>query len=251
MFKIRADAGKNRLYITLGGHLSEEERGEIIQAIAQEVAQLSPGFDLINDVSEAYPTDAHGLEQLMQVQKFLMAAGLKRVVRVTRMLITELQLERVSKASGFQSVTLPSLEKAEQLLASFQAPDESRAPRNWEKIRKYRRISVGDEHTIQFTLGDLDFSSIRITNLSAEGCFALIQGLYKNRVRTGTILNNLSLEHPDLPSTPITARIARIVPDLAEVTENDIGLGVQFLSTSEQFTQWVDAYVLAHYGLEE
>lgn len=251
MFKVRADPGKDRLYITLSGHLEEEERGRVVEAITQEVSKLSPGFDLINDISEALPTDAQGLDQLTRVQKLLVEAGLRHVVRITRMLITELQLERVSKDSGYRSIHLPSLEKAEQLLDSFRTPEGSRELRNWEKVRKYRRISVGEDHRIQFTLGDLDFTDIRITNLSAEGCFALIQGLYKNRVRVGTILNSLTLEHPDLPSTPITARIARIVPGLTEVTENDIGLGVQFLSTSEQFTQWVDAYVLAHYGLGE
>lgn len=249
MFQVVADVGKNRLYLTLGGHFSSEERRRIAESITQEVAKLRPGFDLINDISQAHPTDEWGLKELMRVQRFLRSLGLRRVVRVTKMLLTELQVERVSKQTGCHSIIMPSLEKAEKLLDSCEADEDSGGARGWDQVRKYRRISVGPDHTIQFSLGPLELKGVRITNLSAEGCFAVVQDNLGDLLREGVQLRDLCLGHEDLPYTRVPARVVHIVRGLAELTDRDIGLGIQFLSTSEQFIEWVDAYVMAHYGL--
>ena len=249
MFQVVADVGKNRLYLTLGGHFSLEERRRIAESITQEVAKLRPGFDLINDISQAHPTDEGGLKELMRVQRFLKSLGLRRVVRVTKVLLAELQLERASRQTGFHSIIVPSLEKAEQLLDSSEASEVPGGARKWDQVRKYRRISVGPDHTIRFSLGSLELTDVRITNLSAEGCFAVVQGTLGGLLREGVLLKDLCLGHEDLPSTRVLAKVVRVVRGLAELTDFDIGLGIQFLSTSEQFTQWVDAYVMAHYGL--
>lgn len=246
MAYVHADPEKNRLYITIAGHLTPDDMRQVGESIAQEVVKLSSGFDVINDISDAHPTDEAGLKQVAEIQKYLVSKGMRRVIRVTKVLISELQMKRASQNSRYYWIVAPSVGKAEKLLDAFTMPDdaESQQPRSY--ARHYRRFSVGPEHTVQFTLGNREFKRIRITNLSADGCFALIYAEDANLFRVGTLLNDFRFEHDDLPSSPLTARVVRIVEGLSEVTDCDAGLGIHFLATSPQFTEWVNSYVICH-----
>jgi c-di-GMP-binding flagellar brake protein YcgR len=117
---------------------------------------------------------------------------------------------------------------------------------SWECRREFRRIPVSHDHTVQFRLGGELLERVRIANLSAGGCFAILVPEHFTQVREGTILTDFTLEHRELPSTPIAAKVVRVVNGLAEITENDIGLGILFLSTSTKYTEWVDSYVTAY-----
>lgn len=244
MFKIVTDIEKNRLYITFIGHLEGDQARQASEATTIEVAKLSPGFDVINDISEAFPTDSRGLELLTRMQKFLLGQGMRRVIRVTGIRISELQVKRASRDSGYYWIAVPSLEKAESLLDAFTMPEVSAELQEGHPPGRHRRLAVGPDHTVQFTLGPQRLSRIRITNLSAGGCFALIPAEYGDFARVGGILGDFQFEHEDLPATPFTAKIIRISRGLSEVSDCDTGLGIQFLSTSQQFTEWVDAYVI-------
>jgi len=116
-----------------------------------------------------------------------------------------------------------------------------------ESRRQFRRIAVGQEHTVRFRLLGHEFQRLPITNLSASGCFVLLSGALADRIREGLLLMDFVFEHEDLPKTPVCAQIVRVVPSLPQVTENDLGVGLYFLSTSRQFLEWVDAYVSAYY----
>ncbi len=52
MVKIKADAIKNRLYITIIGTLNLDEAIEAKQNILKSIDLLSPGFNVINDISK-------------------------------------------------------------------------------------------------------------------------------------------------------------------------------------------------------
>lgn len=52
MVKIKADAIKNRLYITIIGTLNLDEAIEAKQKILKSIDLLSPGFNVINDISK-------------------------------------------------------------------------------------------------------------------------------------------------------------------------------------------------------
>jgi hypothetical protein len=109
---------------------------------------------------------------------------------------------------------------------------------------------VGRDHTIRFRLRGHELDQLPITNLSASGCFAILPGDLASHVREGLLLMNVVLEHDDLPQTPICAKIVRVVPGLTEFSNEDVGVGLLFLSTSNQFTEWVDAYVSAYYAFQ-
>jgi c-di-GMP-binding flagellar brake protein YcgR len=120
--------------------------------------------------------------------------------------------------------------------------------------RRYRRISVGRDHTVRFRFRGQNLDSLPITSLSASGCFVILPGEFAEKVREGLLLVNFVLEHEDLPSSPICAQIVRVVTCLAEISTEDVGLGLLFLSTSDRFTEQVDTYVSAyhevHVGVE-
>ena len=249
MFKILANTETNRLYITLGGHLQEPERVEAVAALAREVAKLAPGFDLVNDIRDAYPTNDQGVEDLVRMHQFLLSKGVRHVVRVTKLLLTEYQFERVSRETGISFVAVASVEQAERLLDRSMDPDPANRVRDWSKVRKFRRIPVGSDHTVQFTLKGEELAQVMVRDLSAQGCFLVLPDRFAGLVYEGVLLFDFMLEHHDLPSIRITAKVVRVLQSFSELNPCGIGLGVQFLSTSAQFTQWVDAYVMAFYGL--
>jgi len=116
MFSVTAAVEKNRLYINLSGHLDEEEQRAASLAIISEAGKLKPGFDLVTDISSLRPTDEAGLKQLARVQEFLRDHGLRRAIRITGIVLSEIQMERTGREVGYISLTAVSLEEAERIL---------------------------------------------------------------------------------------------------------------------------------------
>ena len=116
MFRVTSDPAKNRLCIVLSGHLDDAEREEAARTIREEAGKLTPGFDLINDISELRPTSAEGLKQLAEVQSFLKDHGLRRVIRIAGIALSEIQLERTGREVGYISLSAESVEAAERIL---------------------------------------------------------------------------------------------------------------------------------------
>jgi hypothetical protein len=116
MFRVTSDPAKNRLCIVLSGHLDDAEREEAARTIREEAGKLTPGSDLINDISELRPTSAEGLKQLAEVQSFLRDHGLRRVIRIAGIALTEIQLERTGREVGYISLSAESVEAAERIL---------------------------------------------------------------------------------------------------------------------------------------
>lgn len=242
MQKVEANLHKNLLYITLAGHFEAGEVLEAEEAVRREIKLLRPSFDLISDVRLFRPTDTEGLKGLKRIGALLKAQGMGRCVRVTQIALSALQMERVSEEAGYEPIHVFSLEEAEKILGVRLGNAPEPLPR-WEALRQHRRASVGPDHTVSFTMGGSEFSSVRITNLSALGCFAVRERGWDLAFYEGAFLHDFRLDHPDLPTTPVSAKIVRFVENLTEISEDDVGLGIQFLSPPPSFVQWVDAYV--------
>lgn len=244
MLKVESNLRKNLLYITLAGHFEPGEVLEAENAVRKEIKLLRPAFDLISDVRFFRPTDAEGLRVLKRIGQTLKEHGMGRCIRVTQIAISALQMERVSEEAGYEPIHVFSMEEAERILAARLGQTAEEHP-PWEALRQHRRASVGPEHTISFVMGGNSFASVRISNLSAMGCFAVLERHWGILLFEGAILHDFRLDHPDLPSTLISSKIVRFVKNLTEISEDDVGLGIQFLSPPPRFIQWVDAYVSA------
>ena len=129
MFQVTANAEKNRLYITLQGHLEPAERQVAIKAVMAAVAELRPGFDIIDDLSALHPTDAAGLRELVRLQSALKIKGLRTVVRIVRIPLTRIQFDRTAQDTGWAFETAASLEEADARLDALgPAPPPEEAP---------------------------------------------------------------------------------------------------------------------------
>jgi hypothetical protein len=118
--------------------------------------------------------------------------------------------------------------------------------RTYADRRTARRIIVGPEFGISFTLKGHAHQEVRITNLSAQGCFALLRPEKARLFERGAVLEHLVLLHPDLPKSPILAGVSYVLDSRSTTDALDmVGVGIQFLgmddSASEALAAWVEA----------
>jgi hypothetical protein len=122
MFQVSSNATKNRLYITLAGHMESSERQEAMRAIMAEAGKLGPGFDIITDITELHATDQAGFKDFLRAKSTLKLKGVGHIIRVTRIPLSRIQLERISEAAGYHSDHATSVADADQQLDALHAP---------------------------------------------------------------------------------------------------------------------------------
>ena len=116
MFRVDANPEKNRLYLTLEGHMEASERREAAKAFMAAIGQLHHGFDIVHDMSGLHPTDAEGLKDLVRAQASARIKGLRSVVRIVKIPLTRLQFERIAEETGWPFETARTLEEADAML---------------------------------------------------------------------------------------------------------------------------------------
>jgi hypothetical protein len=116
MFQVTPDPGKNRLYVTLRGHLTPNERQEAANAFLMAIRTLEQNFDIVTDLTALHPTDIEGLRELARVQAAAKFRGVGRVVRIVNIPLSSIQLERAAGDTGWSFETVHSLAEAEALL---------------------------------------------------------------------------------------------------------------------------------------
>ena len=109
--------------------------------------------------------------------------------------------------------------------------------------RDARRIIVGPDFGISFTLKGQAFGGVRIANLSPEGCFALIGKREAGLFKRGAVLECLLLLHPDLPKTPVLAEVCHVLRGPAAEPLDIVGIGIHFLNMDEPSRKLLDAWV--------
>ncbi|MDR3671848.1 MAG: hypothetical protein P4L36_13455 [Holophaga sp.] len=122
MFQVAANPEKNRLYVTLEGHLEAAERMAAGKAILAAINQLQPGFDIVNDLSGLHPTDAEGLKDLRRIQAAARIKGVRCVIRIVKIPLSRLQFERTSQEAGLDSEVAGSVEEADRRLDAMGPP---------------------------------------------------------------------------------------------------------------------------------
>ena len=121
MFSVTSDPARNRLYITLAGHLEGPERQAAMKAIMAEAATLTPGFGVVTDISTLHASDQDGFKDLLRIKSSLKLRGVGPIIRVVKLPISRIQVERVSEEGGYQSEGVTSLEAADRRLDELAA----------------------------------------------------------------------------------------------------------------------------------
>jgi hypothetical protein len=116
--------------------------------------------------------------------------------------------------------------------------------------RDTRRIIVGSEFAIAFTLRGHDYRDVRITNISRGGCFALVGARDARLFERGAVIEGLVLLHPELPKAPILATVSYVLGGRPAADPLEmIGIGIQFLGVPDAaqaaLDTWVDAALVA------
>ena len=116
MFDVRIDSDRNRLYITLGGHMEGPERQSAMKEALAEAGKLAPGFGVVTDISSLHATDQEGFRDFLRAKSALRMKGVGPVIRVVKIPLSRIQLERISEAAGYEAEQAESVEEADQRL---------------------------------------------------------------------------------------------------------------------------------------
>ena len=116
MFEVHSDPDRNRLYITLAGHLDGPERQAVMKAVMTEAGKLAQGFGVVSDISGLHASDEDGFKDFLRVKAGLKLKGAGPIVRVVKIPLSRIQIERISTAAGYEAESVPSLEAADRRL---------------------------------------------------------------------------------------------------------------------------------------
>ena len=118
-YVIEATPAKNRIYMKLKGFLSDDQVQAAADKFLDELKNLKPGIDIINDISEFKPASARGAEIIQNAQKQVAQLGVRKLVRIVdNRVLGLLQFKTTSKGAGYDGVTVHSLAEAEKYLES-------------------------------------------------------------------------------------------------------------------------------------
>jgi hypothetical protein len=113
---------------------------------------------------------------------------------------------------------------------------------NSQERRAARRIIVGPEHTIRFSVKGHSFRNVRITNISLTGCFAMVNQRDSALFAQGSLLEQFAFEHPDLAQVgPVTAKVMYVLGGASDQSTLDfMGVGIHFLDMNANSSQVLD-----------
>lgn len=118
--KVITDIKRNRLYIVFGRDVKKHDVDQIYTDIRFGVADLKPGFVVINDLSNATIGHLSGAPTFKRISDFLCTQHVGRVIRVVGG--TSVLFRQISKLSdtisGYRPEYVTTIEEAEQLLDS-------------------------------------------------------------------------------------------------------------------------------------
>lgn len=117
-----ADIAKNRLYITIAGKLSKQKLDSLYTDIRFCVADLTPGFDVINDISECTLAALSGIPTFKKITNHLITNRVGKVIRVIdkNKIICKQILHMAARMQGYRATYVSTLEEAETELENAQ-----------------------------------------------------------------------------------------------------------------------------------
>ncbi|WLT31360.1 hypothetical protein [Geothrix sp. PMB-07] len=121
MYTVTSNPERNRLYITLAGHLEGPERQAAAKALVAEAAKLSQGFDVVTDISALHATNEEGFKDLLRVKATLKLKGVGHIIRVVKIPLSRIQFERITAQAGYEAEYVNSLEEADRRLDELKA----------------------------------------------------------------------------------------------------------------------------------
>ena len=109
--------------------------------------------------------------------------------------------------------------------------------------RKYPRLNItGREYGISFQAQGQEVQGCHLLNLSEGGCGLEVQMAIALGLDLGDVIEDLYLDHPDLPFVPMTATILRMLGKVPGKTSGYVLMGLEF----QELTPFVRGLIAAH-----
>jgi hypothetical protein len=116
-YEVRTDRSANRLYLRLEGHMDEAQTKAAADEVIDAMADLEPGWEMVNDISEFKPATQDATAHIERGKKAAAENGVGAIVRVVDNVTGKLQFNRVGKdVQSYEVTEAESLEEAERLL---------------------------------------------------------------------------------------------------------------------------------------
>lgn len=116
--RVTADIGKNRLLFKFSGRITKKDLENLYTDVRFCVADLRPGFHVINDLSECKLGSLNSIATFRKIMNYLMENKAGKVIRITRpnSLIHKQIVNFSAGKQGYKPIYTTSLEEAEKLL---------------------------------------------------------------------------------------------------------------------------------------
>ncbi len=126
MYEINVNSEKNRIYITLDGHIPEEDAQNMLDEVKEKSKTLRDGFTKITNVLGFKPKDKKLFKYFQEVQKYLYEKGASCTVRIAEGRVLYKLFEDGLLAQNITQITIqaPSVEEAELFLQGYEMKDE-------------------------------------------------------------------------------------------------------------------------------
>ncbi len=112
--------------------------------------------------------------------------------------------------------------------------------------RRFERLSTaGKPYGVRFRLKGREILDARLANLSACGCGLEVQMAEVADLEPGVPLQDLCLEHPDLPLVPLEGTVVRVLGKVPGKTSGYVLVGVDFVAITPTVQGLIQGHVLA------
>jgi hypothetical protein len=156
--KVKADIRKNRLHLEISGKISKQELDKMYTDVRFCVADLQPGFSVINDLTACTLGHLTGIPTFKKIMGYLVKNGVGEVVRIinTDSLIFKQISNLSSQITSYLPIYVSSMQEAEEKL-------DKAVSRNGLRFHFFNPL------LIQYVINESEEEG-RILNISITGC---------------------------------------------------------------------------------
>ncbi len=119
MHTFKADTTNNRFYMHMEGFYSNEQLEEAMNRAVLEAERLTPGYTVINDITELHISDMEGLKHIKKLMEFANDKGAKKVIRIIKNKLSKIQFDDITANANYDVTEVDSLEAAESYLKEY------------------------------------------------------------------------------------------------------------------------------------
>lgn len=195
--KATANIAKNRLYITIAGKLTKENLDKLYTDIRFCVADLTSGFDVVNDISECTLAALSGIPTFKKITNHLITSRVGKIIRVIdeQKTVVRQVINFASKVQGYSVIYVSSLEEAENKLVESQQRDG---------LRFYLH-----SQPVKYRLGEAEGEGY-ISDISTSGCAIKSATLLPAVEESISFSTTFNKQKNLIENFEILARVARV-----------------------------------------